>query len=259
MVCFNYNHFLRERLQDCFTNPSEGVVFLTQFLIESSLMLQADVSVSILSPNENSNSKQAKVVDFEVESVMDLGRLMCRTGRLSYRRNCQLAYCLIFGNSLLVGCQIFVLYVGLPLTPIILQYEYSVDFMNMLMMSLPLIAYATFATSSESRKCPETKYSSWAVWRLVLAAVSIGMLAAAVNMSWMVESFTIFDLKISSFLNCVVLSNIFIGLVALTEPIAMKQRIMVWGLVIADMGLYCAWMSIVDLIKATDWYATTKS
>lgn len=61
VVCFNYNNFLRERLHDCFTNKSKGVVFLSQFFVESNLMLQADVSVSIIT---EASSRQAKVADF---------------------------------------------------------------------------------------------------------------------------------------------------------------------------------------------------
>jgi hypothetical protein len=62
------------------------------------------------------------VVDSEVISIVDLGRLMCGSARLAYRRNCQIAYTIIFANSILIGCQLMVLFIGLPLTSTILQY-----------------------------------------------------------------------------------------------------------------------------------------
>lgn len=76
---------------------------------------------------------------------------MCRSGRLAYRRNCQLAYCLIFGNSLLVGCQLFLDFIALPFTPIVLYYQYEIAFYNILMFSLPLIAYSTIIGSSDNQ------------------------------------------------------------------------------------------------------------
>lgn len=226
-------------------------MFLSQFLVENNLMLQADVSVSLVT---ESSPRQAKVVDFEVESVMDLGRLMCHTGRLAYRRNCQLSYCLIFGNSLLVGCQIFVSYIGIPFNPIILHYQYSVDLFNILILSLPLIAYSTAVGGNNSEDTPETRYSSWAVWRLVLTATLIGMLTTSINMSWIMASTTVFDLKVSSLINCVLLGNLFIGLAVLAEPIAPLRKLVIWSLILLDLGLYCLWMSIADSIDSSDWY-----
>jgi len=54
------------------------------------------------------------------------------------------------------------------------------------------------------------------MWRMVLAATLIGMLTMCVNYSWMVASTAFFDLKVSSFTNCMLLGNLFIGITIAT-------------------------------------------
>lgn len=139
---------------------------------------------------------------------MDLGKLLSSYGCTAYRRNCQLVYCLVFANTFLVGCQIFILFVGLWWTPVILQYLYDIDFFNLLFISIPLVFYAS---NIEGGSKKQTVYSSWAAWRIIAIALLMGFMVAAVNFSWIIRDTRIFDLSISTYTNGIIAGNAFIG------------------------------------------------
>lgn len=163
-------------------------------------------------------------------------------------------YCLVFANTFLVGCQIFILFVGLWWTPYILEYLYEIDFFNLLFISLPLVYYTS---NIEGGLGKQTVYSSWAVWRIIAVALLIGILVAAVNFAWIIRDTRIFDLSMATYTGGIVAGNAFIGITILYEPNITKcVRIVSLILLALEIGLYSISLLIENNVNRLNQYVT---
>jgi hypothetical protein len=72
----------------------------------------------------------------------------------------------------------------------------------------------------------------------------------------MVGDTRIFDLKISTYTNGVVISNAFIGIFVLFEKVSPLRKLIVGGLLLVDLGLYALWLLITNYIDDIDSFVT---
>lgn len=152
------------------------------------MLLTCDLSVTV--KNDSYVGSDARLLDMVVSDRDDLPRLLTNTGPLCYRHNCQIIYCCVFLNSLFVGHHILLLFTKITLEPSQLQHLSSWETALIVFFSLPLIYHSVYQRGDNllDVRLPNTRYSEWAVWRLVIIGLLIGIASMMVGFTWLKQA-----------------------------------------------------------------------